>query len=252
MRLLLTAFVTLVLGGGILFVPFGAEAQVDVPPNANFAASSRGQVYYWVGCSGWRSLSVANLRFFTTRVEAEAAGYRVSGQRGCGGPDSLPAGASVPESANLVGPLAPSAPAACTVSNIVDGDTFDCADSRRVRFILIDAPEWNQGPFGNMARGALADLLPIGTEVTLEMDVDPIGPYGRVLAYVILSDGRMVNEELLRQGMAVVGVYPPNTRYLNRFRDVAEEAKAEGRGLWAVDGFRCLPSSFRAGTCPLR
>ena len=251
MRLLLTTLATFVLAGGLLFVPFDAAGQVEVPADANFVASSRGQVYYWVGCAGWRSLSVANLRFFAARIEAEAAGYRISGQRGCEGPASLPKGATIPESADAESP-APGVSVVCTVSAVVDGDTVDCADSRRVRLILVDAPESNQGPFGSMARSALAELLPIGTEVSLEMDVDPMGPYGRVLAYVILPDGRMVNEELLRQGMAVVAVYPPNTRHLDRLRKVAEEAEAEGRGLWAVGGFRCLPSSFRTGTCPPR
>ena len=42
----------------------------------------------------------------------------------------------------------------------------------------------------------------------------------------------------------------PTTRPLDRWQKAAEEAKAEARGLWAVDGFRCLPSGFREGYLP--
>lgn len=63
-----------------------AESTPAIPDGAAFVASSRGRVYYWVGCSSWRSLSRANLRWFTTRADAESAGYTPSQARGCDGP----------------------------------------------------------------------------------------------------------------------------------------------------------------------
>jgi micrococcal nuclease len=106
-----------------------------------------------------------------------------------------------------------------------------------------------QAPFGDNARNALAELLPIRAEVTLETDVDPEDQYGRTLAYVILPDGRVANEELLRAGFAVVYVFPPNVEHVDRFRRAADEAQAARRGLWAQDAFACPPSAFRAGDC---
>ncbi len=137
----------------------------------------------------------------------------------------------------------------CRVSEIADGDSFECDDSRRVRLLLIDAPELAQGPFGEMARETLLELMPVGSSVTLELDVEREDRFGRTLAYALLPDRRIVNEELLLAGAAVVLVYPPNVRYVERFRQASEEARAARRGLWAIDAFECLPVDFRAGAC---
>ena len=138
----------------------------------------------------------------------------------------------------------------CMVGRVVDGDTFDCSDGTRVRLILVDAPEWNQGgSYGRQAHQALTELLGRGATVGLELDVEHIDPFGRLLAYVRLDDGRIANEELLRRGMAIVAVYPPNVRYLERFRAVMEEAQRNRVGLWLVGGFDCTPADFRAGRC---
>jgi hypothetical protein len=59
---------------------------VEVPDGMQYVASTRGRTYYHVGCSGWRSLSAANLRWFKTREDAVAAGLRPSSQKGCPGP----------------------------------------------------------------------------------------------------------------------------------------------------------------------
>ncbi|HZD05664.1 MAG TPA: thermonuclease family protein, partial [Longimicrobiales bacterium] len=94
----------------------------------------------------------------------------------------------------------------CVIATIVDGDTLDCADGRRIRLLLVDAPETDQEPFGAVARTALEQLAPAGTSVAVETDVQLRDRYGRLLAYLHLDDGRMVNEELLRLGVAVVAV----------------------------------------------
>lgn len=66
--------------------PATSSSSVTVPEGMNFVASSRGRVYYWAGCTGWRTLSPANLRFFATREEAEVDGLRVSAVPECRGP----------------------------------------------------------------------------------------------------------------------------------------------------------------------
>lgn len=224
-------------------------AQPGVPEGAQYVASSRGRVYYWVGCSAWRSLSTANLRFFPSREEVEAAGYTPSRSAGCAGPagvDTQPASNPAARAPLL---LPPGSRASCQVARIVDGDTIECAESGSVRLLLVDAPEMDQGPFGAVAKTALESLLPLGATTQLEIDVDPNDQYDRILAYVHLADGRIVNEELLRMGVAVVSVYPPNVKYVERFRAVSAEAIAAKRGLWALNGFECLPADHRAGRC---
>jgi micrococcal nuclease len=137
----------------------------------------------------------------------------------------------------------------CVVARIIDGDTLVCDGGDRVRLLLIDTPELSQAPFGHVARAALDSIAPVGTSLRVERDVQHRDRYGRTLAYLWLDDGRMVNEELLRAGVAVVLVYPPNVRYVDRMREAAAAARAERVGLWATSAFECSPVDHRAGRC---
>ena len=138
--------------------------------------------------------------------------------------------------------------ASCVVERITDGDTIRCG-GERVRLLLIDAPEANQGPFGEAARAFLAAVLPVGTEARLVLDVERRDRYGRLLAYVYRPDGRMVNAVLARQGFAVPLVVPPNMRHVEAIRAAADSARANGIGLWAVEAFECTPDDYRDGRC---
>jgi endonuclease YncB( thermonuclease family) len=217
-----------------------STSQAKVPDGMQYVASTRGTTYYHVGCSGWKSLSAANLRWFKTVEEARAAGLRPSAQAGCAGPATPPAATP---------PQATAQPGVCSLARVIDGDTVECLGGTRVRLLLIDAPEMGQGPFGLAAQTLLAELAPAGTALHMEGDVQPLDRYGRTLSYLYLPDGRMVNEELLRAGMAVVSVYPPNVKYVDRFRAVSDSAKGAQVGLWSVSAFECLPADNRAGRC---
>ncbi|MEE8147341.1 MAG: thermonuclease family protein [Longimicrobiales bacterium] len=137
----------------------------------------------------------------------------------------------------------------CAVSSVIDGDSLNCVDGRRMRLLLIDAPEMAQVPFGDQARLVLLDLAPLGTELSVEYDVDRRGDFGRDLTYLWLPDGTMVNEAMAALGYAVALVIPPNGRYEERIRAAVAEASEAGRGLWADWKFACLPVDFRAGRC---
>ncbi len=151
-----------------------------------------------------------------------------------------------------VGPAYPPDPVGptrrCVVQRIVDGDTFTCAGGVRVRLIGIDTPELSQRPYGDQARRALEELLPVGSEVQLERDVEPVDRYGRRLAYV-WRDSVLVNWEMLRAGWAVLLTYPPNVRYVEAFQEAQRAAREERRGLWETDAFSCLPIDRRRGVC---
>jgi micrococcal nuclease len=137
----------------------------------------------------------------------------------------------------------------CTVTLVVDGDTVDCADGARVRLLMIDAPERDQGPYGAMAARALRQLVPVGTHATLELDVQPRDRYGRLLAYLYTRDGRMANEEMVRAGYALLYTYPPNVRHVERMRAAQQGAKAARRGLWSTSAFECPPAAHRRRAC---
>jgi micrococcal nuclease len=203
-----------------------------------YAASSKGTVYYWTGCNAWKRLSKPNLIFFDSAEAARQAGYKPSRSPGCAGPELDNAIMNAMASGER-----------CVVEKVVDGDSFRCAPFGAIRLLLIDTPELKQKPYGALARRTAQRLLVVGDTVELEFDVQRRDRYKRLLAYVYLRDGRMVNRELLRAGVAIVSVHPPNVKYVERMRAASDSAKAEKRGLWSGPAFECTPADFRAKRC---
>ncbi|MBM3140487.1 MAG: hypothetical protein FJZ92_09880, partial [Chloroflexi bacterium] len=134
---------------------------------------------------------------------------------------------------------APPGLAHATVTRVIDGDTIEVSlggATRAVRLILVDTPEIG-GPvecFGAEARDFVRALLPAGTPVALERDVSDVDRYGRLLRYVHLADGRLLNEVLLAEGYARLATFPPDVARVERFRVAEVAARAAGRGLWAA------------------
>ncbi len=71
-----------------------------------------------------------------------------------------------------------------------------------------------------------------GKDLGLQFDVQRHDRYGRTLAYVWLTDGRLFNLLILREGYAQVLTIPPNVRYANLFVACQREARENRRGLW--------------------
>ena len=119
------------------------------------------------------------------------------------------------------------------VTRVVDGDTIrvDLAGiEERVRYIGIDTPERGQ-PYASEATRANAALVEDET-VELRFDVDRRDRYGRMLAYVHLADGTMVNARLVELGFAQVLTVPPNVEHQARFLALERAAREAERGLW--------------------
>lgn len=160
------------------------------------------------------------------------------------------AAAALTASTGCIGTRPMSLPAEeCIVARVIDGDTLACEGGERVRLLLIDTPEMDQGDFGRRARRYLLELAPPGTPLHLEHDLQTQDRYGRTLAYLYTPDGRMLNEEMARAGFAVALVYPPNVKYVERIRAAVAAARKARLGLWATSAFECAPVDFRAGRC---
>jgi micrococcal nuclease len=126
----------------------------------------------------------------------------------------------------------------------VDGDTLIASAGGRsfyVRLLGIDTPETHRPgrPVecgGAEASAHMRELAPPGTRVELETDPDQdrVDVYGRLLAYVWLPGGRLIEDEQLRAGWAMSYVFDgrPVSRYP---RLLASErlARRERRGVWA-------------------
>jgi endonuclease YncB( thermonuclease family) len=149
-----------------------------------------------------------------------------------------------------------------TVDRVVDGDTIYLTQpvlgTTKVRLLGIDTPETNyygqaQEPWGTNAKNYLNQLLPSGTQITLETDRDTVDAYGRLLAHV--KKGTLnVNQEMVRQGHAVTYFIWPNMLHYEEYRSALIEAKNAGRNIWNPQNpLPELPFEFRdrvSGTGP--
>ena len=140
----------------------------------------------------------------------------------------------------------PAGPAGlATIVRPVDGDTVVVrvgGVEERVRLIGIDTPESvsRQRPvecFGPEAKHRTAELLPAGTHVRLERDVEARDPYDRLLAYVTRADDDvLVNLLLVSEGFAESARFAPNLAHQAELDRAEAEAKAARRGLWPACG----------------
>mgnify|MGYP000962099046 CR=1 FL=1 len=69
--------------------------------------------------------------------------------------------------------------------------------------------------------------------MSLDYDVEKHDKYGRTLAYVYLSDGRLLNEVMIGSGYASPMTIPPNVKHQEKFLNAYKEAREKGLGLWA-------------------
>lgn len=127
------------------------------------------------------------------------------------------------------------------VTHVSDGDTFAVSiagKNETVRMIGIDTPETKDPRvqvqcFGLAASQKTHELLENQT-VRLEADAasGDRDKYQRLLRYVYLPNGTMVNQYLVEQGYAFAYTLFPNGR-LDDFRQWERDARLANRGLWA-------------------
>jgi micrococcal nuclease len=126
-----------------------------------------------------------------------------------------------------------------TVAHVLDGDTVELTDGRRVRYIGIDAPEIAHEHkkaecFGREALEANKRLV-WGKRVGLEKDISDVDTYGRLLRYVYV-DNFLVNDRLVEEGFARAWNVLPDERHKAIFFQSHIEAQAKNRGMWELCG----------------
>jgi len=140
-----------------------------------------------------------------------------------------------------------------TVVKVIDGDTIKIVyqqEKQSVRLIGIDTPESRANKkankdamrsgqdvntitaMGKQATSYAKSMVHPGDTISIEFDVQKRDKYGRLLGYVYLSDGRMLNEEIIRGGYASTMTIPPNVKYQTRFLNAYRDARENRRGLW--------------------
>lgn len=139
------------------------------------------------------------------------------------------------------------------VIRVIDGDTLKVTYMGRpesVRLIGMDTPESRDNEkarrdsarrrlrlrailsMGERAKRFVQNQIKPGEDIKLEFDVQQRDKYGRLLAYVYLPDGHMLNEIVVRAGYAALLTVPPNVKYQERLLAVYRQARQEKIGLW--------------------
>ncbi len=125
------------------------------------------------------------------------------------------------------------------VQRVVDGDTLLLTNQARVRLQGVDTPEtvkpdYPVEPWGPEASEFTKEFVGDG-EVKLTFDVERQDVYGRFLAYV-WKDGRLLNEELLKAGLARAELGFRYRDAMKRlFQKAENDAKQAQRGIWSAE-----------------
>jgi micrococcal nuclease len=137
------------------------------------------------------------------------------------------------------------------VVNVVDGDTLDVdapdgsRPTTRVRLWGVDTPEvaGSGGPemhFGPQASGFTKSLV-LDQRIRLELSGQRTRDrYGRLLAFVYLADGGMLNEQLVETGHAYADPRFDH-EYKQRFSALEERARRGRTGLWTDVSAKEMP-----------
>jgi len=161
-----------------------------------------------------------------------------------------------------------------TVERVIDGGTLKLTNGERVCLIGIDTPETHESKklhrnaertgqdvetikeLGKQSTEFVKSLLPVGTEVQLEYDVEKKDKYGRLLAYVYLpirlgkkyptlehrhrfligigSDAvacLLINSIIISEGYASPMTIPPNVKHAELFEKLYQEARENKIGV---------------------
>lgn len=129
-----------------------------------------------------------------------------------------------------------------TLIKAIDGDTVKLMYKGKpmtFRLLLIDTPETKHPKkgvekYGPEASAYTKKMVENAKKIEVEFDKgQKTDKYGRGLAY-IYADGKMVNQALVRQGLAKVAyVYKPNNTHEQLLRKSEAQAKKEHLNIWS-------------------
>ncbi len=133
-------------------------------------------------------------------------------------------------------------PILCRVTQVIDGDTIKVDTGggvETVRLIGIDTPEIatanrSRGAcFGEEAAQYAKQLL---ENQSVHLIKDPMqsnrDKYNRLLRYVFLEDGTLINAKLIKEGYAFNYIYEP-FQFMKQFDYLEKQARENRSGLWS-------------------
>lgn len=142
-------------------------------------------------------------------------------------------------------------PGLYSISKFVDGDTIEVnmnGHQERVRFIGVDTPETHKPNTPVQCYGPEASAFTkktIGSHA-VRLEADRLSTnrdrYNRLLRYVYLPDGTLVNEKLIIEGYGFYYPYFPFTKS-DKFAQDSQIAMTNKKGLWD----HCKPTPTDGG-----
>lgn len=132
-----------------------------------------------------------------------------------------------------------------TLGRVLDGDTLELEDGRRVRLIGINTPELGQArhpdqPLAQQARQSAQQFLQAG-RLGLAIGAAAHDRHGRLLAHVFDPEGRSLEAHLLALGLGFPLSIPPNLALRDCLNRHAAEAQRRGLGVWSNTYFAPRP-----------
>lgn len=147
--------------------------------------------------------------------------------------------------------LSTNQPGTYAISRFVDGDTIAVdmnGTVEKVRFVGIDTPETHKPNTPVQCYGPAAAAFTknsIGSQ-HVRLVSDPLSTdrdrYNRLLRYVYLPDGTLLNKKLVENGYAFYYPYFPFSKS-DEFASAQASAKAANKGLWG----NCHPTQTSKG-----
>lgn len=143
------------------------------------------------------------------------------------------------------------------VTAVVNAKNLVLENGDKVRLAGIQAPNIESAgpdgrvragePLGEEARAALARLIG-----DVPVTVKPVGKardrHGRIIADVFDAQGRNLQQEMIRLGMAMVYSFPDTRHRAPVLLETERAARAAGRGIWSDPRYRIITAP-EAGCC---
>lgn len=136
----------------------------------------------------------------------------------------------------------PPPPGTYAVDSFEDGDTITVdmnGTEERIRMIGVDTPETQDPrvPVQCFGKAASEFTLKLIGENPVRLEADPTNTnrdrYNRLLRYVYLPDGRLVNAEIIKAGYGFAYTLFPFEK-LEEFRAYEAQAREQNLGLWGA------------------
>lgn len=130
------------------------------------------------------------------------------------------------------------------IAKVTDGDSIE-VDGKKIRLMGIDAPEYSQNCFdadyeeyacGKMSKNFLTNLA---HNKEVKCYYQKFDKYRRYLSQCYVGD-KMINQEILRNGMGVTYTFGPEDLEMTRLEAEAQKQKL---GIW--QGAFQLPKDYR-------